>query len=85
MATGTGAPLFSPLVLTTAYNTPWVRPDSPVTVNEVAVAALIVLLAAGVKTTLFFPGTVLKLVPVMVRKVPVFTRMPVERVTVGDR
>ncbi len=83
MRTCTAAPLLRPLVVTTAFKGPSVRPDRLVTVNDVAVEAVTVPVPVGEKTTVFCPGVVLKFVPAIVIEVTFDSRLAVARVTVG--
>ena len=83
VATCTAAPLLWPLLVTTAFKAPAVRPVMPVTVKEVEVEAVTVPVPEGVKATVLFPGIVEKPVPVIVSAVALLARSAVLLVTVG--
>ena len=84
VATCTAAPLFWPLVVTTACKAPGVRPLRLVTVKKVAVEAVTLPVPVGIKITVLFPGVMAsKLVPVRVKLRVLLKRFAVFRVTMG--
>lgn len=82
-ATWIGVPLLIPSVVTTAVKLPAVGFVEKVTVSEVAVAAVTLPTAPLLKTTVLFPGVVLKPAPVIVTVAAVEEIELVTRVTAG--